>query len=202
MNYTENYQLPQWVETDRIMMEDFNEAMAKVESGITAATGKVVLSDITVQEETSQIVLDFQQVDLEQFYLLELWAPKLQATSSCNVTVRLNDIADSVYYSKTYSSISEDAISYMVSASLRERSTGIFAAGLMLTINLFDAMLCGRAEISNFYEYDGTYRGTNSKVMWGIHPNYITRETLTHLTIQSTAPLQPGCRIALLANRI
>ena len=126
MNYTENYQLPQWVETDRIMMEDFNEAMAKVESGITAATGKVVLSDITVQEETSQIVLDFQQVDLEQFYLLELWAPKLQATSSCNVTVRLNDIADSVYYSKTYSSISEDAISYMVSASLRERSTGIF----------------------------------------------------------------------------
>ena len=29
MNYTANYQLPQWVETDRIMMEDFNEAMAK-----------------------------------------------------------------------------------------------------------------------------------------------------------------------------
>ena len=33
MNYTENYQLPQWVETDRIMMEDFNEAMAKVDEG-------------------------------------------------------------------------------------------------------------------------------------------------------------------------
>ena len=31
MNYTENYQLPQWVETDRIMMDDFNEAMARVD---------------------------------------------------------------------------------------------------------------------------------------------------------------------------
>ena len=31
MNYTQNYQLPQWAETDRIMMEDFNDAFAKVE---------------------------------------------------------------------------------------------------------------------------------------------------------------------------
>ena len=36
MNYTENYQLPQWVETDRIMMADFNEAMAKVDEGMGA----------------------------------------------------------------------------------------------------------------------------------------------------------------------
>ena len=31
MNYTENYHLPQWVETDRVQMEDFNEAMAKLD---------------------------------------------------------------------------------------------------------------------------------------------------------------------------
>ena len=31
MNYTENYQLPQWEKTDRIMMEDFNEAMLKLD---------------------------------------------------------------------------------------------------------------------------------------------------------------------------
>ncbi len=34
MNYTENYHLPQWVETDRVMMDDFNAAMASIESGL------------------------------------------------------------------------------------------------------------------------------------------------------------------------
>ena len=37
MDYTTNYQLPQWVESDRIMMEDFNEAMAAIDGGIKAA---------------------------------------------------------------------------------------------------------------------------------------------------------------------
>ena len=31
MNYTTNYHLPQWVESDRILMEDFNEAMESIE---------------------------------------------------------------------------------------------------------------------------------------------------------------------------
>lgn len=34
MNYTENYHLPQWVKTDRIMMEDFNAAMSNIENGL------------------------------------------------------------------------------------------------------------------------------------------------------------------------
>ncbi|MDE6880171.1 MAG: hypothetical protein K2P20_02305 [Oscillospiraceae bacterium] len=37
MNYTEHYHLPQWKKDDRIMMEDFNAAMANLESGITNA---------------------------------------------------------------------------------------------------------------------------------------------------------------------
>lgn len=37
MNYTENYHLPQWEETDRIMRVDFNEAMAGIEEGMAAA---------------------------------------------------------------------------------------------------------------------------------------------------------------------
>lgn len=36
MNYTENYHLPQWEETDRIMRVDFNEAMSNLDSGLTA----------------------------------------------------------------------------------------------------------------------------------------------------------------------
>ena len=34
MNYTQNYQLPQWEKTDRIMMDDFNDAMGKVDEGL------------------------------------------------------------------------------------------------------------------------------------------------------------------------
>lgn len=37
MNYTEKYHLPQWVKSDRIMMEDFNAAMTNIESGISSA---------------------------------------------------------------------------------------------------------------------------------------------------------------------
>ncbi len=45
MNYTEKYHLPQWVKDDRIMMDDFNEMCANIESGIsdaktTAATAR------------------------------------------------------------------------------------------------------------------------------------------------------------------
>ena len=34
MNYTTNYQLPQWVKEDRIMMEDFNDMTSKVDEAL------------------------------------------------------------------------------------------------------------------------------------------------------------------------
>ena len=34
MNYTTNYHLPQWVAEDRILMEDFNEAMSGIDAGL------------------------------------------------------------------------------------------------------------------------------------------------------------------------
>ncbi len=37
MNYTTNYHLPQWVKEDRIMMDDFNRAMADIEKGLVNA---------------------------------------------------------------------------------------------------------------------------------------------------------------------
>lgn len=40
MNYTENYHLPQWEETDRIMRTDFNQMCADIESGIAEAKKK------------------------------------------------------------------------------------------------------------------------------------------------------------------
>lgn len=37
MEYTTNYHLPQWVKSDRIMMDDFNDAMAAMEEGMSSA---------------------------------------------------------------------------------------------------------------------------------------------------------------------
>ena len=50
MNYTQNYQLPQWESEDRILMEDFNDAMEKIEgglSGLEAGTPKVAAGTYT-----------------------------------------------------------------------------------------------------------------------------------------------------------
>mgnify|MGYP006078301679 CR=1 FL=1 len=39
MNYTQHYQLPQWVETDRIMMDNFNDMTAKLDTGLAGLAG-------------------------------------------------------------------------------------------------------------------------------------------------------------------
>ena len=49
MNYTQNYQLPQWVESDRILMDDFNDSYQKLE---TALSGKADSADLTSLNQT------------------------------------------------------------------------------------------------------------------------------------------------------
>ena len=60
MNYTKNYHLPQWVKSDRIMMDDFNRmcqdmenglltVKAEAESGIQAAKSKAESDDNAVR---------------------------------------------------------------------------------------------------------------------------------------------------------
>ena len=36
MNYTQNYQLPQWAESDRILMDDFNDSYQKIDAALQA----------------------------------------------------------------------------------------------------------------------------------------------------------------------
>lgn len=43
MKYTTNYKLPQWVESDRILMTDFNQAMERIDAGLQSkASGESV----------------------------------------------------------------------------------------------------------------------------------------------------------------
>ena len=37
MTKTTNYQLPKWEKTDRIQMDDFNDAMSKIDAAVAAA---------------------------------------------------------------------------------------------------------------------------------------------------------------------
>lgn len=56
MNYTENYHLPQWEETDRIMRTDFNDAMASIEGGLAAADVAGAVADSMSRDVYRQIV--------------------------------------------------------------------------------------------------------------------------------------------------
>jgi len=42
MNYTENYQLPQWEKSDRIMMDDFNEGNRKIETALQEKSSVII----------------------------------------------------------------------------------------------------------------------------------------------------------------
>ena len=65
MEYTTNYHLPQWVESDRIMMGDFNDAMASIEEGMSsnaeaAAEKPYVVGSYTGTGQQMTITLGFR----------------------------------------------------------------------------------------------------------------------------------------------
>ena len=66
MNYTENYQLPQWEKSDRIMMEDFNDMAGKMEAGLTKLSETIAGVGYVIGKYTGNgryprtISLDFQ----------------------------------------------------------------------------------------------------------------------------------------------
>ena len=43
MTYTQNYQLPQWVKSDRILMDDFNDANSKIDTALKALSDQVAV---------------------------------------------------------------------------------------------------------------------------------------------------------------
>lgn len=69
MNYTTNYHLPQWVESDRILMEDFNEAMEDIDGGIAAA--KTVADTAKNTADTAESKADAAQATADNAYCPE-----------------------------------------------------------------------------------------------------------------------------------
>ena len=60
MNYTENYQLNQWEETDRVLMEDFNSDNQKIEAALGVKCEIVIGSYTGNGSATREIYLGFQ----------------------------------------------------------------------------------------------------------------------------------------------
>lgn len=55
MDHTKNYHLPQWVKTDRIMMEDFNQMCANIESGLSKNAASAAAADKKAETETARV---------------------------------------------------------------------------------------------------------------------------------------------------
>lgn len=63
MNHTENYHLPQWEKSDRVLMEDFNAAMSALDTGLDQAAQAAQAANAAA--DTAQIAADAAQTSAD-----------------------------------------------------------------------------------------------------------------------------------------
>ena len=63
MNYTKNYHLPQWVKSDRIMMDDFNRMCADLENGLTSNKALTQQNHAALSGRIEQVAQEAQSRD-------------------------------------------------------------------------------------------------------------------------------------------
>lgn len=113
MNYTENYQLPQWVESDRVLMEDFNAANLKVDQTLATLNSKSKLTKIktvTVSSQQNQVSLNISGVNWGKYHQVILEG-NLKGNGDCEIL--LNNDTDSSY--RTLSGNSGDGVGKVAS---------------------------------------------------------------------------------------
>lgn len=142
MNYTENYQLNQWEETDRVLMEDFNADNQKIEEIFSAVQQEltvieetipiVKLMDLTVQTSVSQIDLDLTDISLDQYSTLvvEIY-PSASSTQSASLCIKCNNLSN-VYQrnDSTSSGLADFNLGANVQAALMQARIALMAGGL------------------------------------------------------------------------
>ena len=121
MNYTINYHLPQWVETDRIQMEDFNDAMAAMDQGMAEA--KVAAEAAQEAAGTAQAAAEIAQSSADA--VADAYTPDNKpfvvgsySANGSGVTVELGFKPSLVIISgERYSTDTEDMMLYTVIAT-------------------------------------------------------------------------------------
>ena len=85
MTTTPNLHLPQWEASDRIMMDDFNDAMQSIDAACAAATAKSALTlikEVTPDLSGANVSLDLSDIDWDkwQFVIVNFQLPTFSAT--------------------------------------------------------------------------------------------------------------------------
>lgn len=76
MNYTENYQLPQWEETDRVLRVDFNAAMSKVDTTLRHLFVQPTfwpLKEYISEEASPQLDIDVSDISWEEYLFVLIY---------------------------------------------------------------------------------------------------------------------------------
>ena len=95
MNYTQHIQLPQLVETDRLMMSDFNDMTQKIDEGMGTLDARITaapyakIKTLTVATAAATVNLDVSDVDFSQYLKVELF---FQCAQSISVNIRTNGL--------------------------------------------------------------------------------------------------------------
>ena len=97
LNYTENYQLSQWVKSDRVLMEDFNDVNKKIDAAI-ANIPLVRITDVTLSVETSQFCLPLGNIKWEDYVELLLMVRLTTAANQPSLSVYLDGDTSNNYY--------------------------------------------------------------------------------------------------------
>ena len=89
MNYTPNYQLPQWVESDRVLMSDFNSANSKIDAALKTLAGKSAwtkLASLTTTTEAQSVSLNVPTAKIvqQQLVLIRATVPQIRAYLTIN----------------------------------------------------------------------------------------------------------------------
>ena len=130
MNYTENYQLNQWVETDRVLMEDFNDNNEKIDAAIAAVQETVryvLIAEATLNTAGSRLSMNVFNVDWSSYLKLELFVTGHAASG--NLALQVNKLTTG-YYSSGAGTGSTGSASNNGSSLAVWISQGNVAAGL------------------------------------------------------------------------
>ena len=132
MNYTTNYHLPQWVKDDRIMMEDFNDAMAGIDAGLTGAGERMDNAEAESQLELAKTRETERVLDRRLFRLMYNHYSMLRSMDPFPRQAGVfyqNPAANADVYNPTPGVLWRDDTAYMSNTDVPE-STAEFIAGV------------------------------------------------------------------------
>ena len=174
LNYTKNYQLPQWVESDRVLMEDFNDAMAKVDQEILQANEKNPLQELTrIPAQKAEEALEVSWVDWERFRAIHIYFNLKFSESNVTGKILLNDLSGNFTYLLS-SSNGQDHLASMATNSAKQ-CTGVLQ------------LIPGGVGFLGIYDCVGQYPRHGETSCQGV-----TRDTLTTINFHLTATPTDG----------